>query len=147
MKVASSTWALLFTSVVLLGCSLLGGSSNAADDLRSYVERKVADVDRRMPMLAAVDAIEAAIDDYNTVSQQAGDALQQLNRNYDATRAQFDELMARHNGAREAARDGLLASVLSLRELTTPAEWGEIAEFEIRAMQERLALAATTNDE
>ena len=92
-------------------------------------------------------AIEAAIDDYNTVSQQAGDELEQLNRDYDATRAQFDELLSKHNAAREAARDRMLASALSLREFTTPAEWSEIAELEIRAMQERLALAATTNDE
>ena len=128
------------------GCSLFGGSTDAVADLRAYVQREVTEPERAAKMLLQVELLEAGIQAYNTVASEAGTEIQQLNRDYDATRDQFEALLSRHNTARIEARDVLLASAFRLRDLASEAEWKEIAELEIRAYGERLAMLAKSQE-
>lgn len=123
------------------GCSLFGGGGgDALAELRGLVRSEVADEERAARMLAEIDRLESVIDDYNATSAAAGEELRALNRDYDATRAQFEAMLQRQNEVRSAARDLVVASALELRDLATAEEWKEMAELEIRVYRERLQL-------
>ncbi len=121
-----------------IGCGMFGSPSDPVQDLRALLIDRVKEPQRVEQMLGLVDRFEAKIEELNKKTETFAAELRTLNRDYDSTRAQFDQLLKRQNGEREALRDRILATTMNLRSLATPHEWEDIIDLQLESFEVRI---------
>ena len=106
----------------------------AFDDLREEVRLVIDDSAREAAVVAIVDQLEV---DFATVRQLAEERrarLRDLNSNYDATREQFEALLAEFRQRREDDHARFRETRHALREATSPEEWDRLKKVSTKAM-------------
>ena len=106
----------------------------AFDDLRGEVRLVVEDGGRETAVLAIVDELQADFVRLRELAEGRRQGLRELNADYDATRAQFEVLLAEFSEQRQASHARFKATREALRESTTPEEWSELEKASTKAM-------------
>lgn len=101
-------------------------------ELREAVTTRVDDADRRARLLQTVDQLEALHLRYSEETEAFVRSYRQLNADYGATRAAFDELFSDYNARRIKAREEALALHFRLASLATAEEWAAIGKAEMK---------------
>jgi hypothetical protein len=109
---------------------------DASKELRQAVSANVADPNRRDQMLALVDQIEATQRNFSTQAADFATQYSQMNADYDAPRARFEQLFSAFNGQRIQSRDRILELHFRLAALATEKEWKPIGKAETKLYEE-----------
>jgi NAD(P)-dependent dehydrogenase (short-subunit alcohol dehydrogenase family) len=119
-------------AALIAGCLLIGvrigatGEAPSLATLRADVQEEVKDPDRALRALAALDSLQALVPVYAAHQARASAELRALLRDYDATRAAFEEAAARWESDRAELRSRALAAHEAFKKALTGAEWGRL---------------------
>lgn len=128
--------------VLAIACSLLlgagvGWTKEATDTLaklRANVQETVKDGDRAKRALAALDSLQALVPVYGAYQARVSNELRILLRNYDATRADFEETVARWEADRAELRARALVAHEAFKQALTDAEWKKLRDEERKVL-------------
>lgn len=131
--------AILFVLFLIAGC---GGTPpdadeverQAFDDLREEVRLTIDDADREGAVLTIVDQLQVDFVNVRRLAEQRRESLRAVNSNYDATREQFEELLAEFGQQREEGHARFQESRKAFRGATTPEEWARLEKASTKAM-------------
>jgi hypothetical protein len=113
------------------------GSKEKSDpvaSLRSGIKEVVADPDRAAKMLAAVDEIEAAIGELNSLIADERASLRALLLDHGSSRAAVDASLAEFNANHESLARRCLTAHAALKAEATAAEWKKLRKLELEVM-------------
>ena len=131
--------AILFLLFLIAGC---GGTPpdadeverQAFDDLREEIRLTIDDADREGAVLTIVDQLQVDFVNVRRLAEQRRESLRALNSNYDATREQFEEMLAEFGQQREEGHARFQESRKAFRDATTPEEWARLEKASTKAM-------------
>jgi len=132
--------------LVLAGC---GGKEAVApedveqeafNDLRSEVIDVVSDSQRQETILALVDDVQIALAELRKDIVVRRTEVRKLNSDYDATREQFHDFVARYDAEIKQSREKLTASRRTLVKETTVDEWDALKKAETKTMKKMISL-------
>jgi Glu-tRNA(Gln) amidotransferase subunit E-like FAD-binding protein len=124
---------------------LLGACSNAPptveevegqafNDLREEIRLVIDEPDRQATVLGIVDELMVDFVELRRLAEARRMELHELNANYDATREQFTNLLARFAEQRSRSHQQFVETRRSLRSATTPDEWAELQKTNSKSM-------------
>lgn len=134
------------TILLLAGC---GGKEAVApedveqaafDDLRAEVMDVVPDSQRQEAILGLVDDLQIDFSELLKDVVVRRTEIRKLNSDYDATREQFHDYVARYDAAIRQSREKVTASRQKLVEETTVEEWDALKKVETRTMKKMVSL-------
>jgi hypothetical protein len=102
--------------------------------LRAGIQEVVADPVRASKMLAAVDEIEAAIGELNSLIAVERASLRALLLDHGSSRAAVDASLAEFNANHEALARRCLTAHAALKAEATAAEWKKLRKLELEMM-------------
>ena len=133
---------------VLLGGALLAGLlacgtpptnqatlAKGTSELKSAIQREVADPGRRDKLLAHADSLEAVLRSHIADYAKFVDEFRRLNDTYDTSPAQLDALFATYEQKRQDSRARLLELHFQVIRLTSAQEWAPIGKAEVEMLQ------------
>lgn len=106
-------------------------------ELQDYLIQ-IPEPDRRERVMDLLDKLAEGLAELNRTVTQFGMETKQLNADYDATRADFQKLLAKFNTSRQVVQQKLLTTHYEIKELTTEKEWAGIAKMEKQAVEKIL---------
>jgi len=106
----------------------------AFDEMRAEVQDIVDNSEREATLVGLVDQLEADYAELLTRTKSRRHKLRELNANYDASREEFDALLAEVGGQLEQSRRKFTESHRSLVEATTPDDWSAIEKSNTKSM-------------
>jgi uncharacterized protein (DUF927 family) len=109
-------------------------------ELKSVIQRTVADPGRRDKLLASADGIDAALNKYAADYVRFVDEYRQLNDAYDSQQQQVEALFGRYEQNRKDGRARLLELHFQMIRLTTAQEWPQIGKLEAEMLQSTIAV-------
>ena len=109
-------------------------------ELKSAIQRAVADPGRRDKLLASADGIEAALRGHAADYGKFVVEYRRLNDAFDTTQVQVETLFAQFDQRRRDTRARLLELHFQMIRLTSPQEWPAIAKVEADMLQSTLAV-------
>jgi hypothetical protein len=125
----------LLGATLLLSLALSCASSKKTPDpavkLRTGISENVADPARAASMLAAVDEIEAAVGELDTLVAKERASLLTLLRDYRSSRSALDASLAEFTTARESVARRALAAHARLKADATAPEWKKLRKLEM----------------
>ncbi len=139
----------LATTILMLSLAACGGKESLAPeemqarafaDFRAKIEAVVVDPTRREAILAQMTTLEAEFDALKATVEQRRTELRQLYLDYDATRAQLEEVLTTHHARVRRARKAVGDAHLALISTTTEEEWAVLDEADTEAMKSLIAL-------
>lgn len=139
MKTITRALTAVWPIIVALGCG--GGQSSAEtrDEAQSRWESTVREVVedpvRANRVLAAAEDIRVVGVEFETEARAFLDDYRRLNRDYDATREQFEALIADHKAERASQRRRIYEARQTIVDNTTDEEWGELVEAKNAAVR------------
>jgi hypothetical protein len=130
---AALAWAALLVPVAL---SFAGSKENSdpVASLRSGINEVVADPTRASTMLAAVDEIETAIVELDTLIADERASLRALLLDHGSSRAAVDASLAEFNANHESLARRCLTAHAALKAEATAAEWKKLRKLELEMM-------------
>ena len=129
-SLAALAGAALFLSLAL-SCASSKKTPDPAGKLRAGISENVADPARAASMLAAVDEIEAAVGQLDTLVAKERASLVTLLRDYRSSRAALDASLAEFTAARELFARRALAAHATLKADATAPEWKKLRKLEM----------------
>ena len=130
--------AALVCAVLLMPAIALWAGSNDDSDpvakLRAGIHEAAADPARASRMLAAVDEIEAAIGELDTLIAGERASLRALLLDYGSSRAAVDASLAGFNAKHESLARRCLTAHAGLKAEATAAEWKKLRKLELEMM-------------
>lgn len=122
-------------AALIAGCLLLGAGVRPSKEspvtlakLRADVQETVKDPDRSLRASAALDSLQALVPIYAAYQARAATELRTLLRNYEATRADFEQVAAGWEADRAALRARALAAHDAFKQALTDAEWKKLRD-------------------
>ena len=119
--------------VLIAGCLLLGARIRPTTEtaatlatLRADVQETVRDPDRAGRALAALDSVNALVPVFVAFQSRTSSELRGLLRDYDTTRADFEQAAARWEVDRAELRTRALAAHQAFKQALTDAEWKKL---------------------
>lgn len=119
-------WVLLF----LPGCRskvAIGVNRGRVQTTRSSIEALQTDPERREAMLAVVESFEQSVLAIENEAQETRRQIIELNRDYDTTREELEQLYARLGALMKELGEVVKVNGLAMRELCSEEEWKRIA--------------------
>ena len=110
-------------------------SAQAMQAARNDVSRVVPDAERREKLNATFDRYEDELRTFGGAVAAFQDRLRELNADPDASRDQFNDLIAGYQVGRKAARSRLVQIHHELLALTSEEEWRSIGEHEVEVLR------------
>ena len=107
---------------------------DAAGALRAAVERSVDDPQRRARALELVHQLDYELRALGRANQAVEIQSGQLFADYDATKKEFEQLLASAQSGRERVRKRLIDLRLALAALLTAAEWQAVVDADTEAL-------------
>lgn len=129
--------ALACAVLLLPAIALWAGSKNDQDPagkLRAGIQEVVADPTRASKMLAAVDEIEAAIGELNSLIADERASLRALLLDHGSSRAAVDASLAEFNANHESLARRCLTAHAALKAEATAVEWKKLRKLELEMM-------------
>lgn len=130
--------AALACAVLLLPAIALWADSKKDPDpavqLRAGIQEFVADPDRASKMLAAVDEIETAITELNSLIAGERASLRALLLDHGSSRSAVDASLAEFNANHESLARRCLTAHAALKAEATAAEWKKLRKLELEMM-------------
>lgn len=131
--------AVVLVSAMICGCAR-GRSQDdlnarAMQALHDEVSRVVADVERREKLHANIDRYENELRVFQRTVLDFRKLFRSLNADPTTSRREFNDLIARYDLERKAARTRCIRVRQDLLDLTTDEEWSSIAKREIRLLR------------
>jgi len=122
--------------LVSVALSLAGSKENPdpAASLRSGIKEVVANPDRAVRMLAAVDEIEAAVGEVNSLIAGERASLRALLLDHGSSRAVVDASLSEFNAKHESLARRCLTAHAALKAEATAAEWKKLRKLELEMM-------------
>ena len=120
-------------------------STQAMQTMRDEVSRVVPDIERREKLHATLNRYEDELQTFGRTVSAFQERLRAFNADPDASRADFDDLIASYQVDRKAARSQLVQIHQELLSLTTEEEWRSIGKREVEVL--RLADAGKPHQE
>ena len=109
-------------------------------ELKSAIQRAVADPGRRDKLLAHADGIEAALRGHAADYGKFVDEYRRLNDAYDTSQTQVEALFARYEQRSKDSRARLLELHFQMIRLTSAQEWPAIGKVEAAMLQATIAV-------
>ena len=139
MNVRRSSQLTALACAVLLvpGIALWAGSKDDPDPagkLRAGIQEVVADPTRASKMLAAVDEIETAIGELDTLIADERASLRALLLDHGSSRAAVDASLAEFNANHESLARRCLTAHAALKAEATAVEWKKLRKLELEMM-------------
>ena len=132
----------LIFALSMAGCSHQPVSETEARqqilDERQAFLNQIADSQRRVKLLDELKILQQELVDLNHTVDRYSAATKKLNQNYDATRAEFQQLLEAFNLSRKQLQDRILSAHFAIKNLTTEKEWKSIAKLEQKAVLDYL---------
>jgi septal ring factor EnvC (AmiA/AmiB activator) len=153
VKFSNKFILILMIALLFCGCShqkILKRDSNhqVLEEMRAYI-KTIPDPERAEQLLAQLDNLKQDVTDLNRTTQQYHTDIRMLFTNYDATQADFRNLLDEFNTARKRLQQNILTSHFKMKDLTSPKEWQTLAELEEKAISKvsHQSLIKTNNEE
>jgi hypothetical protein len=124
-------------AVLLPAVALWAGSKEEPDpaaELRGGIQEVVADPDRAAKMLAAVDEVEGAIGELNSLIADERASLRALLLDHGSSRAAVDASLSEFNAKHESLARRCLTAHAALKAEATAAEWKKLRKLELEMM-------------
>ena len=125
--------AALFLNLAL-SCASSKKTPDPAVKLRTGISENVADPARAARMLAAVDEIEAAVGELDTLVAKERASLVTLLRDYSSSQAALDASLAEFTAARESVARRALAAHAAFKADVTALEWKKLRKLEMEML-------------
>ena len=109
-------------------------------EMKSAIQRAVADPGRRDKLLASADGIEAALRGHAADYGRFVEEYRRLNDAFDTTQVQVETLFAQFDQRRRDTRARLLELHFQMIRLTSAQEWPAIAKVEADMLQSTMAV-------
>lgn len=109
-------------------------------EMKSVIQRLVADPGRRGRLLAHADGIEAALQSHAADYAKFVEEYRRLNDAYDTPQQEVEALFGRYEQRRKDSRARLLELHYQIIRFTEPGEWQPIAKIEAEMLQSSVAL-------
>jgi hypothetical protein len=132
---------LLAASLILLGCvsskprdfaSLLQLMQDRGSEEQQLVRTAVADPARAAVVLDLLSQRDGLAADYGAAMTRYEAALRSLDRSYDASRQDFDQLLGDFNATRREFHRAMVELTAEMKAATTEAEWKSLAAFHLK---------------
>ena len=120
----------LMLAGVAAGCKStrdFGLQEDRVDKTRRLIEKAVPDGERSKVMLAVVDSLQREVEGIETRALALRDQIVEMNRNYDVSRPEMEQLYSRLGGLTVQLGNAAKRHSLELRALCSQAEWRQIA--------------------
>lgn len=133
-RLARCLATLLGAAALLVVAPSCAGTKQAPDpaaELRIGIQETIADPARASSMLAAVDEIEAVVDDLDRLLADERTTLTALVRDHGSTRAELERSLAEFNSRRESLALRVLTAHAALKAEATAAEWKRLRKLEM----------------
>lgn len=131
---------LCFLFVALLSLAACSGratpvekSDEAFDDIRAEVSSVISETDRAAEIISLIDEMQQAFADAREIRQGHLSDFVDLNRNYNTTQAQFDELISATAADIEAGQELVIVINRKLVSKMTAEEWQDLNKLRGRA--------------
>jgi len=105
-------------------------------DMRARVTEQIDDDATATAILAELDKIEAELIDLDVAVKAYYVQLNELDRNYETRRADYEAAIMKFNTERMAVRDRIINIRFRMRDHTTPAQWKIIADIDKSLLEE-----------
>jgi hypothetical protein len=109
-------------------------------EMKSVIQRAVADPGRRDKLLVSVDGIDAALKSHAADYGKFVEEYRRLNDSYDTQQQQVEELFGRYEQRRKDSRARLLELHYQMIRLTSSQEWPAIGKLEAEMLQASIAV-------
>lgn len=141
----ASAWLAVAAVLVLLGCAGTPPTPEATlargtSELKSAIQREVADPGRRDKLLEHVNGIESALRGHAADYGRFVEEYRRLNDAFDTTQVQVETLFAQFDQRRRDSRARLLELHFQMIRLTSPQEWPAIGKVEAEMLQATMAV-------
>lgn len=123
------------------------GSKKPADpiaELRTAIEKDVADPARSAAMSSAVDELGRTIEEVVALKARQRETIMPLLLDYGATRESVEAKLAELAGEKAALAKRLLDAHVAFKAAATPAEWKKLQKLEDAALQSAVQKALTS---
>lgn len=110
-------------------------------EIKSAIQRTVADPGRRDKLLAHADGIAIALRSHAADYGKFVDEYRRLNDAYDTPQQQVEALFARYEQRTKDSRARLLELHFQMIKLTSPTEWAPIGRIEAEMLQASIAVS------
>jgi TolA-binding protein len=136
----------VFALLLLAGC---GGKeavapedqeAQAFEDYRASIAEVIEDPDRQADVLTVIDSLREDFKRMRQAVELRRTTLRRLNADYDATREQFQEFIAKYDAEIMAARAGVTARRMELVHSMTPEEWDALTKADSKAMSKMVSM-------
>jgi len=107
-------------------------------DLRDQIRLVITDTDRQMKVVELASALESDLNELGVTVLERQRRLQELNANYDATRADFEALLAETKLEVRTKRESVTEQYESLVEYTTPEEREALDKYRSKAISQAI---------
>ena len=118
---------------ILLGIFLSTGSStgsmigqNFIDDLSAKVENNIIVSDQKKELLSLVDDMEDEIKKFSNQLKGSSKAIKRLNKDYDATREDFETILHELNTNRAGTQEKIMKIRFKMKNRLTREEWKKV---------------------
>jgi len=142
------TPAFIFAALLagLIACSSTPPTTEATlskgtSELKSVIQRVVADPGRRDRLLAHADGIDAALRGHAADYGKFVDEYRRLNTAYDTPQVEVEALFGRFEQRQKDSRARLLELHFQMIRFTSPQEWPPIGKVEAEMLQATLAVS------
>lgn len=138
-------WLVMSAAIAIAtGCSgtqevtPMDEADQAFIDLRDQIRLLITDANRQSKVVELVSALESDLNNLGGRVSERQRQIQELNANYDATRAEFEALLAETNLEIRANRESVTARYESLVEYTTPEEREALEKYRSKAISQAI---------
>jgi hypothetical protein len=111
-----------------------------ASEMKSVIQRVIADPGRRDKVLASADGIDLALRSHAAGYGKFVEEYRRLNDAYDTPQVDVEALFARYEQRRKDNRARILELHYQMIRLTSPQEWAPIAKVEAEMLQSTVAV-------
>jgi phosphoenolpyruvate-protein kinase (PTS system EI component) len=141
----TSAWLAFAAALALFACTSTPPTTEATlgkgtSEMKSAIQRAVADPGRRDKLLAHADGIEEALRRHAADYGKFVDEYRRLNDAYDTTQQQVEALFARFEQRRKDSRARVLELHFQMIRLTSAQEWAPIGKVEAEMLQATIAV-------
>ena len=140
--------ALVVAAALLAGLIACSGTPQTPEatlgkgtsEMKSVIQRLVADPGRRDRLLAHADGIDAALQSYAADYAKFVEEYRRLNDAYDTPQQEVEALFGRYEQRRKDSRARLLELHFQMIRFTSPHEWPAIGKIEAEMLQAAIAV-------
>ncbi|MCK5405926.1 MAG: hypothetical protein KAJ37_00670 [Candidatus Krumholzibacteria bacterium] len=130
------TALLAVLSLSLAGCrgkkteSAYGPGNKWVDDMREQIQDKIDDPQKVTDLLVVVDQIEKTLIDLDQDVKDYYTALTKLDKNYNATREEFQDAIDQFNAARHEHVEKMLGYMFEMKRIAGQEDWKKLSDID-----------------